>query len=97
VLNSKLWAGVNSPAQFSKGKNMKYLVLKRFRANGVTYNPGTAAEFQEETAKHLLAIGRIEPDNTPTKVLVEEVVEDVVEEEPKKETRVTKPRKTRKK
>lgn len=73
---------------------MKYLVLKRFRANGVTYNPGTAAEFQEETAKHLLAIGRIEPDNSPTK---EVVVEEVVEEEPKKETRVTRPRKTRKK
>lgn len=72
---------------------MKYLVLKRFRANGVTYNPGTAAEFQEETAKHLLAIGRIEADNSPTKV----VVEEVVEEEPKKETRVTRPRKTRKK
>lgn len=74
---------------------MKYLVLKRFRANGVSYNPGTAAEFQEETAKHLLAIGRIEPDNSPTKEVVEVVVEEV--EEPKKETRVTRPRKTRKK
>jgi hypothetical protein len=72
---------------------MKYLILKRFRSNGVTYEPGTAAEFQAETAKHLLAIGRVELDSAPTKAVVEEKEEKV--EAPV--NRAEKPKRTRRK
>lgn len=66
-----------------------YLVLKRFRALGVTYEPGTTAEFQKEVAKHLLSIGRIEEYEAP-----------VVEAEEKVEAptnRTEKPKRTRRK
>jgi|GEM_PF-4660359 len=68
---------------------MKYLILKRFRATGVTYEPGTTAEFQSETAKNLLAIGRIEEST------VQPVVEEPTEQVEEKQTRVVKTRKTR--
>lgn len=66
-----------------------YLVLKRFRALGVTYEPGTTAEFQKETAKHLLAIGRVEKCEAPV-VDAEEKVEAPT-------NRAEKPKKTRRK
>lgn len=77
-------------SQFDEGKPMKYLILKRFRSNGVTYEPGTAAEFQAETAKHLLAIGRVELNIEPVVEEKEEKVEAPV-------NRAEKPKRTRRK
>jgi hypothetical protein len=84
MLKSSSWGGDVSP-HLSEEKAM-YLVLKRFRALGVTYEPGTTAEFQHETAKNLLAIGRIE------EITENPVAEELIEE---KQTRVVKTRKTR--
>lgn len=67
-----------------------YLVLKRFRALGQTYEPGTTAEFQKEVAKHLLSIGRIEEFQGEIKKAEEEKVEAPV-------NRAEKPKRTRKK
>lgn len=66
-----------------------YKVLKRFRALGETYEPGTLAQFKDSVASHLLAIGRIEKH--------ESAVAEVEEKVEAPTNRAEKPKRTRRK